>query len=158
MNKLISVFAGLFLLLSICVQGEEELVGPLSKEDLLQNLPEWEELVASYIPKPEIIEKLKLIDQKIKVEVFLGTWCPDCKQHVSAYCKIMEMADNPLISTSYTGIPRDREARQEFIQGKNIVKVPTFIIYFQDQEKGRIIEIPTKSLEEDLLDIIKGIK
>jgi len=138
----------------LSILSQKVLVGPLSKEEILKNLPEWKEVVASYIPNPAIIEKLKSINKEVQVELFIGTWCPDCRRHVSAYFKILEMTDNPLIVTSYTGIPREREARQEFIQGKNIERVPTFIIFIDGREKGRIIETPTKSVEEDLLDII----
>jgi len=138
----------------LSILSQKVLVGPLSKEEILKNLPEWKEVVASYIPNPAIIEKLKSINKEVQVELFIGTWCPDCRRHVSAYFKILEMTDNPLIVTSYSGIPREREARQEFIQGKNIERVPTFVIYIDGQEKGRIIETPTKSVEEDLLDII----
>ena len=45
-------------------------------------------------------------------------------------------------------------ARAAVIEGKNITKAPTFIIYTHNQEKGRIIENPIKSVEEDLLNII----
>jgi thiol-disulfide isomerase/thioredoxin len=138
----------------LSILSQKVLVGPLSKEEILKNLPEWQEVAASYIPNPAIIEKLNSINKEVQVELFIGTWCPDCRRHVSAYFKILEMTDNPLIVTSYTGIPREREARQEFIQGKSIERVPTFIIYIDGQEKGRIIETPTKSVEEDLLDII----
>jgi hypothetical protein len=155
MNKIFSFFVILFLFLSLHLIAEKELTGPLSKEEILKNNPEWQELVASYHPKPEIIEKIKAIHREIQVEVFMGCWCPDCTQHVSAYFKITEMADNPYIYTSYIGIPREREARTEFIQGKNIVRIPTFIIYFQGQEIGRIIETPSKSVEEDLIDILE---
>lgn len=154
MNKLFPLLLSLFLLLSLSIPGEKELTGPLKKEKILENLPEWQEQMASYFPEPEIIKKLSSIDKIFQVVVFLGTWCPDSKEHVSAYFKIIEMTDNLNISTSYIGIPKDKEARQELIQGKNIVKVPTFIVYFLDKEKGRIIETPTKSVEEDLLDII----
>lgn len=155
MYRLFSFFVIFFLFLSLNLIGEKELTGPLSKEEILKNNPEWQELVASYNPKPEIIEKIKAIHKEILVEVFMGCWCPDCTQHVSAYFKIMEMADNPYISTSYIGIPRKREARKEFTQGKNIVRIPTFIIYFKNQEIGRIVETPAKSVEEDLVDIIE---
>ena len=37
---------------------------------------------------------------------------------------------------------------------KNIEKAPTFIVYINGQERGRIIETPQKSVEEDLIDII----
>jgi len=155
MNKTFPLLLILFLFSFLYLGGEKELTGPLSKEDILENVPEWQELVASYIPKPEIIEKLKSVNKEIQVEIFMGCWCPDCRQHVSAYFKIMELADNPFISTSYIGIPREREARKELIQGKNIVRIPTFIIYFQNQEIGRIIETPAKSVEEDLIEIIE---
>ncbi|NIM89537.1 MAG: hypothetical protein GTO17_01155 [Candidatus Aminicenantes bacterium] len=156
--KRIFPFAVVFFLFSnLCLFSEKDLTGPLSKEDILQNIPDWQEMVASYIPDTAILEKIKAIHKDIQVEIFLGTWCPDCKEHVSAYFKIMEMADNPHISTSYVGIPREKEARKEFIQGKNILRIPTFIIYFKNQEIGRIIETPAKSVEEDLIDIIYKI-
>ena len=155
MNKTFPLAVIISVCSILCLSSEKELTGPLSKDDILQNIPEWQELVASYIPDSGIMEKIKAIHKEIRVEIFLGTWCPDCKKHVSAYFKIMEMADNPHISTSYVGIPREREARKEFIQGKNIVRIPAFIIYFQNQEIGRIIETPAKSVEEDLIDIIE---
>jgi len=158
MNKIFPFLVILSLFLFLYSIGEKELTGPLSKEVILEYIPEWQEVVASYTPNSGIIKKIKSINKEIQVEIFLGTWCPDCKKHVSAYFKIMEMADNPFISTSYVGIPREREARQEFTQGKNIVRIPTFIIYFQNTEVGRIIETPNKSVEEDLINIIERLK
>ncbi|MFB0564079.1 MAG: thioredoxin family protein [Candidatus Aminicenantaceae bacterium] len=142
------------LMMPFFILGETELVGQLNKEAILQSFPEWQEVAASYDPNPEIIEKLHAITEEIKIEIVLGTWCPDSKEHVSAFFKVMELVDNPLISTIYIGIPRNKEARQQYIQGKNIMKVPTFIVYFHNEEKGRIIETPTNSVEKDLLDII----
>lgn len=150
--------AFLFFFLISPIYGINDLVGPLSKEDILENFPDWQEEVASYFPQSEIIAKLKSIGYEIKIEIFLGTWCPDSKQHVSAYFKIMEMADNPLLVSSYIGIPKEKEAREPYIQGKNIVKVPTFIVFINDEERGRIIEHPKKSVEEDLVDIIESEK
>ncbi len=154
MKKIILTFLCFILLSFISVYGELELLGPLSKEEILENFPDWQEEVASYVPDQEVIEKLQSIPSEIKIEIFLGTWCSDSKRNVSAYFKIMDMVDNPLIMTSYIGIPREDDSRKPFIEGKNIIKVPTFIIFIDNQEKGRIIENPTKSVEEDLLDII----
>ncbi len=154
MKKIILTFLCFILLSFISVYGELELLGPLSKEEILENFPDWQEEVASYVPDQEVIEKLQSIPSEIKIEIFLGTWCSDTKRNVSAYFKIMDMVDNPLIMTSYIGIPREDDSRKPFIEGKNIIKVPTFIIIIDNQEKGRIIENPTKSVEEDVLDII----
>lgn len=154
MKKIILAFLCLILLPFISVYAKLELLGPLSKEEILENFPDWQVEVASYVPDQEVIEKLQSIPSEIKIEIFLGTWCPDTKRNVSAYFKIMDMVDNPLIMTSYIGVPRENDSRKPFIEGKNIIKVPTFIIFIDNQEKGRIIENPTKSVEEDLLDII----
>lgn len=157
MNKMLLFFVIFaFFISTLLIYAKTDLVGPISKEDILENFPAWKEKAASYFPQQEIIEKLKSINYTIKIEIFLGTWCPDSKEHVSAYFKIMELTDNPLITTSYIGISKEKEARQPYIQGKNIIKVPTFIVYIDHEEKGRIIEHPSQSLEEDLLDIIEG--
>ena len=139
---------------NLSTAAQEELVGTLAKEKILDCFPDWQEKTDSYFPKLDVIGKLQVIDRPLRIEVILGTWCPDSKEHICAFFKIMEMADNPLISVSYIGVPKEKEARKEYIEGKNIIKIPTFIIYFQDQEIGRIIETPKKSLEEDLLDIM----
>lgn len=151
-------FISILLFLIPLIYGANELVGPISQEDILENFPDWQEKAASYFPKAECIEKLKSINYEIKIEIFLGTWCPDSREHVSSYFKIMQIADNPLLVTSYIGIPKEKEAREPYIQGKDIVKVPTFIVFINDEEIGRIIEHPKKSVEEDLVDIIESKK
>ena len=158
MRKLLISFILIFFvwLLPLLASHSCELVGPISKEEIIQNFPQWLEKAASYFPQQEFIEKLKSINYPVKIEIFLGTWCPDSQEHVSAYFKIMEMADNPLITSSYIGLPKDKEARQPYIEDKNIIKVPTFIVLVNNQERGRIIEHPAKSLEEDLVRIIES--
>jgi len=134
--------------------GNTELIGQLTKEQILESFPDWQEQMSFYLPKAEFIEKLHSINWPIKIDVFLGTWCPDSKEYVSNYFKIIEMADNPNIITNYIGIPRDKGSRQPFMEGKNIERIPTFIVHINNEEKGRIIEHPKTSVEEDLADII----
>jgi len=134
--------------------GNTELIGQLTKQQILESFPDWQEQMSSYLPKAKFIEKLHSINWTVKIDVFLGTWCPDSKEHVSNYFKIIEMADNPNIITNYIGIPRDKVSRQSFIEGKNIERIPTFIVYINNEEKGRIVEHPKTSVEENLADII----
>lgn len=154
MNKNPFILLFLFFLLPSLTSGQKELLGPLTSEEILKSFPDWKDEAASYWPSHDIIDKLKSISHQVKIEVFLGTWCPDSKRNVSAYFKITEMGDNPLIQTIYTGLPREKESRQKYIKGKNIERIPTFIIFVDGKEKGRIVENPIKSIEEDLLEII----
>jgi hypothetical protein len=154
MIKKILYLLSLLFIFPVFICGNTDLLGPITREEILENFPDWNARIDSYSPNQLVIETLKSIDYKVEIEVFLGTWCPDSIRNVSAYFKIMDMVDNPLIQTTYIGIPRDRESRKKYIQGKNIIKVPTFIVFISNQEKGRIIENPIKTVEEDLLEII----
>ena len=140
----------------LSIYGGNDLVGTVTQGDILESFPEWREVMASYTPQEEAIEKLKFINFTVKIEIILGTWCPDSKEHVSAYFKIIEFVQNPFIVSSYIGIPKNKEEREPYIQGKNIQRVPTFIVSLDDEEIGRIIEHPEKSVEEDLVEIIES--
>lgn len=144
------------LFIAVSVFAQIELVGPLTPEAILQKIPEWKPYVDGYSPQLDVISRLQAVPEGVRVEIFLGTWCPDCRQHVSAYLKIMDMVRNPMIQTIYTGVPRDRAARGAYIEGKDIERLPTFIVFLRDQEIGRIIETPSKSVEEDLWEILKA--
>ncbi len=146
----------IFLLMMFSIYGGNDLIGPVTQDDILESFPEWREVMSSYAPQEEAIEKLKAIDFTVEIEIILGTWCPDSKEHVSAYFKIIELAENPLIVSSYIGIPKEKGEREPYIQGKNIQKIPTFIVSLNGEEIGRIIERPEKSVEEDLVDIIES--
>ena len=152
-KKLLSLFF-LILFLFHFSYADVELVGKLSRERILEKCPGWEGEITSYSPDQEVIEKLQSIDQEVIIEVFLGAWCPDSMRNVSAYFKIMDLVDNSHLITKYVGLPRDKDARKPYIKGKNIIRIPTFIVFINNQEKGRIIENPTQSVEEDLFEII----
>ena len=156
MQKKIFITALLVVLgTNFLLSESQELLGDITKEEILQNQPDWGEIMASYTPDKEALAKLETISHPVEIEVVLGTWCKDSKRHVSEYFKVMDMLDNPNFFTTYIGIPRDKEARAPFIEGKDIQKVTTFIVRVDGQEIGRIIEIPKSSIEQDLLDILK---
>ncbi len=141
--------------MSHSLTAQVELVGRLAPDDMLEKLPEWRPYFAAYSPDLEVVAKLQKIAEEVTIEIFLGSWCPDCRQHVSAYLKLMDMVKNPLVRSVFTGIPRDRAARPPYTEGKNIERVPTFIIFFRNQEIGRIIETPQVSVEADIWRILQ---
>lgn len=134
--------------------SQTDLTGPLVREQILQDKPDWQEVIAAYAPSAPAIEQLKALSLPVHIEVFLGTWCSDSKAQVSAFFKVLDMADSSLITASYIGVPKKKENRPQFTGGKDIQKIPTFIVTVDGLEKGRIIETPLKSIEQDLLDIL----
>lgn len=132
----------------------QELRGPVTREQILEGCPGWADGTAAYSPAPEAVAKLQQLDRPVQIEVYLGSWCSDSKLHVPAFIKVMDIVASPLITVSYIGIPQEKTARAEASAEKNIQKIPTFVVLVDGVEKGRIIETPAKSVEQDLVDII----
>lgn len=149
------LFLPVILFLALYGGEKSQLTGELTRDEILQHSPDWEEVVASYIPDIDSLDILRSIDTPVQIEVYLGTWCSDSKDHVSAFFKILDMADNPQLIPLYIGLPKEKDAREELVQGKNITRIPTFIVIVDGHEKGRIIEHPTTSMEQDLVEIIR---
>jgi hypothetical protein len=153
MKNLRVPFSCLLLLNALC--GQQEITGPVTPEDIFLKFPEWRAVAAAYAPGPEAVDRLRAVSREVGVEVVLGTWCDDSKFHVSEFLKVLEVTDNPLIRATYVGVPEDKTKRAPYVQGKDIVKIPTFIVSIDGAEKGRIVEAPVKTVEDDLLAIIE---
>lgn len=93
-----------------------------------------------------------------KLEIFMGTWCGDSRREVSRifklldYCHIDPSKVKLIMVSNVDSLYKQSPEHQE--RGKNIFRVPTFIVYHNGTEKGRIIEYPVQSLEKDLLSIL----
>lgn len=142
------------LLLFAGLRGQQEVAGPLSPEDIFLKCPDWQAVAAAYTPDPEAVDRLRAVSREVLVEVVLGAWCDDSKAHVSELLKVLEVVDNPLVRATYVAVPEDKSKRSPYPQGKDIVKIPTFIVFVEGVEKGRIVETPAKTVEDDLADII----
>ncbi|AFD07492.1 thioredoxin family protein [Solitalea canadensis] len=93
-----------------------------------------------------------------KLEIFMGTWCGDSRREVPRifklldYCRIDPSKIKLIMVSNTDSLYKQSPEHQE--RGKNIFRVPTFIVYDNGTEKGRIIEYPVISLENDLISIL----
>jgi hypothetical protein len=151
-KKFFRPIAGLLVVLFL--PGSTEMLGPVVREAVLDLNPDWRPIVAAYEPKPEAIEKLRAVAEDVRIEVYLGTWCPDSRAHVSEFFKVLDRAANSHLQAVYTAVPRDRSQRIPYYAGRSIERLPTFLVFVGGQEKGRIVETPKRSVEEDLAAIL----
>lgn len=114
----------------------------------------------SYQPNEVVISVLKNILSDYTIKLFLGTWCGDSKREVPGFLKILDVASFPenqlemIALSSKQGMYK--KSPENYEVGLNIHRVPTFIIYKDGKEVGRIIEFPVETLEKDLLNICTG--
>jgi hypothetical protein len=68
--------------------------------------------------------------------------------------RILDIWKFPILQLSFIGVDNAKNSPVEEYQSLNIQKVPTFIIYKNNIEAGRIIENPVTSLEQDIVNIL----
>ena len=91
----------------------------------------------------------------LSIMIVLGTWCSDSRREVPRFMRILDLWQFPLTSVTFIGVDNIRQAPVGEFDKLDIRRVPTFIIYKNKIEAGRIIENPVTSLEQDLVNILK---
>lgn len=109
----------------------------------------------NYKVNKQVLDKLDSTKlAQIKVEIVLGTWCPDSRRELPHFFKIADYMGIPKEHITMTAVNRKFKA-PDFKKGKNgITRVPTFIILHKGKEIGRIVESPENTLEQDLKTIL----
>ncbi len=117
----------------------------------------------SYQPEAQSLEQIKGKINQYNIVIFMGTWCSDSRREVPRFLKILDAVNFPKEKLEIYAVNRKRESFYGEEQGKNIIRVPTFIFYTgkkkvlknQQKEINRIIETPVNGkLEIDIAKIV----
>jgi thiol-disulfide isomerase/thioredoxin len=112
-----------------------------------------------YQPLGEVIGKLALLNKDdLSIRIVLGTWCPDSRREVPHFMKIIDLLQFPEEKIIFVGVDNNKIAPVGGYDTLGIERVPTFIFMKNKVETGRIIENPVTSLEQDMLNILTGMK
>ena len=111
----------------------------------------------AYKPSKSYIKKIKDKIDKTKITIIFGSWCGDSKLQVPRFYKILDKTGYNENDVNLIAVNTSLAALTTDISKLNITKIPTFIIYENGKELGRIVESPKKSLEKDLWKIVKKV-
>jgi hypothetical protein len=142
------------LLLLPVVSAGRQAAEEINREKIFSN-PQWQDKYDKYEPATEIVDALKAkLGAEMKIDVYLGLWCPDSRNNVPPFIKILDRTGSA-VPVRYYGVPRkaSRDVKY-YVEDMNILKVPTFIFYRDGKEIGRIIENPKTGMLEDMTDIV----
>lgn len=109
-----------------------------------------------YTPNPEIIEKLNPLIEDVKITLFMGTWCEDSHRDVPHLYKILDELNFDESKLTVYAVSEEKTTPEGYENGKNIIQVPTIILYKNGKEINRIVEYSIYTLERDMLDILRG--
>jgi hypothetical protein len=77
---------------------------------------------------------------------------------VPRFLKVLDLWNFPAGEVTFIGVDEEKQSPVGEFNNLDIVRVPTFIIYKNNIESGRIIENPVTSLEQDMVKILTGMK
>jgi len=128
------------------------------KPDRLAQAPYSEWYIKGYDEyqyNSEAVNKLLDINKNnLKIKIVMGTWCPDSRREVPGFMRILDIWKFPMSQVSFIGVDNAKLSPVGEYDSLNIQRVPTFIIYKNNIEAGRIIENPVTSLEQDMVNIL----
>ena len=109
----------------------------------------------AYQPDSEAINSLNIIRQEgLMIKIVLGTWCPDSRREVPRFMKVIDIWKFPSDLLTFIGVDNEKNSPIGGYGELDIQREPTFIIYKNNIEAGRIIENPKTSLEQDMVNIL----
>ncbi len=97
---------------------------------------------------------LDISKEGLSIKVIMGTWCPDSRREVPRFMRVLDAWHFPVSNVTFIGVDDGKRSPVGEYASLNIQRVPTFIVYKNNVESGRIIENPVASLEQDLVKIL----
>ena len=162
MKKLLFLF---FLCSFSLANGQENedingnLIGYIGKSDFLKGkhkdwfLKNYED----YHPNQKIVQKIKKNIKNVSIKAFIGSWCHDSKRELPRFYKIMELTAFDFTNNfQMIGITIGKKTPDNLQKGYAVKHTPTFIFYRDGKEIGRFVEHSRKTIEKDLLRILRG--
>ncbi|MBU6324999.1 MAG: hypothetical protein KJS92_05875 [Bacteroidetes bacterium] len=143
------------LMSDVNIESDREDVGsPSNRQQFLDILGTQYPL---YRPDPAKLSQLRNALQGVEIYVAGGAWCDDTRREVPRLVSLLDQCDFPAGNFHYSGVNRAKKPLNEngFAAKPGLTLVPLIAVYRNGVELGRITEIPKKSLEADLLDILR---
>jgi hypothetical protein len=141
--------------------NEEILIGLCNRHGLQSGkYAEWfnqEYDYYKYLMERSNLDSIKSILDSFKITVVMGTWCSDSKEQVPRFFCILDYLKFNFDNLTIYCVDRNKKTMSNEIDNLQIEKVPTIIFFYHGKEAGRIIESPVKSLEKDLMPILRSV-
>jgi thiol-disulfide isomerase/thioredoxin len=121
--------------------------------DSYKLFPWFKNAYRDYNPRIRSTDSLSLFKDHISIVVFGGSWCGDTKDLLPKFYKTVENAKIPPDRITLIGVDRHKHSRDGRSRKYRIKRVPTFILFYDGKEIGRIVESVNQSIEADMLNI-----
>jgi copper chaperone CopZ len=131
------------------------IVGKTAQGTLFRDYPVFWNQYREYTPRQEVVDQIARIREPFDILIFFGTWSDDSVSEIPKILRILDAVGNPNLKLSLYGVDRAKKEGLGMSERFNIQQVPTTVVLRDGVERGRIVEHPEKTNEEDLLKILR---
>jgi hypothetical protein len=125
----------------------QELVGVLTRQQILTVIPECGFERDSYIPLTAALDLIRAVEGAIRIEAYFSPSDLDQVKMIGRLMKIQDAAAAANFEVEYFGLAGTGDA---LATQKSLDKLPAFIIVVNGADAGRILGPPVGNLEEAL--------
>mgnify|MGYP001791702919 CR=1 FL=1 len=141
-------------------KNEKILVGKIDRSQLLdkRTFPWFQTNYTNYNSAVNTdILYLKAFNQRVTFVVFAGTWCDDTQNLLPKFYRVIDEARFQATAVTLYAVDRNKKSLKGEAETNQITNVPTFIVYKDGKEIGRIVESVKKSIELDLKEMLVAV-
>jgi hypothetical protein len=150
--KILSLVALAFVLVPCAAEVP---VKEINRDGILAAGPEWQQNYDRFQTRSELIDALKSkLGKGLRIEVYLGLWCPDSQNHVPAFLKILDQVGGPVPVRYFSVWKKPSPQIRYYADKARVERIPTFIFFRDEREIGRIVENPKIGLCEDMIAVL----
>lgn len=141
---------------SSTLEGEEILLGKITLAQLKLFSHWYQKEYDFYKVNAAEVEELKSLLKDFQITLLLGTWCEDSQREVAPMLKILKESGFSVEDVELIAVSEDKDTPTGLEKKYDLFNVPTLIFFKDNKELNRIVEFPIKTLEQDMLSILKG--
>ncbi len=122
-----------------------------SNLDNFKIYPWFEYAYRDYVPDAQKVDSLVLLKDHISIIVFGGSWCGDTHELLPKFYKAVEIAKIAPSRITLVGVDRRKHSHDGRCWKYRIKRVPTFVLFYDGKEIGRVVESVQINIESDIL-------
>jgi hypothetical protein len=130
--------------------------GEVERGSILENDERWLERYKQTEVDNDVAEALSKVEPGARLEVYLGVWCEDSMREVPRFWRALDAAGVVPLAIEHLGLDESFSAGEVSLEGLDIEAVPTFIVYRDGKEVGRVVEDAPENIETHLLALLTG--
>lgn len=114
---------------------------------------QYDKRTDQYVPDAEAVEALKGVGPGVRIDVYFGEWCPHCAEIVPRILRVQQDLGDGGPGFRYYGLPQSM-SDDPVTRRLGIKRVPTGVVYRNDEEIGRLYGAPIQRPETALVNVL----